>query len=89
MRERNLNPIVGKEYNNLMRTMIQAAEFDQLPVCMEVSYPSSITLDDCKELAQWMLEDTGLDVSFQAYLCDNCGEMHLLMVIDYQNDEEE
>jgi hypothetical protein len=89
MERDHLNPIVGREYENLINAMVNAAEFNDLPVCMEITHPMSITLEDCRELAQWIAEDAGLDVSFQANMCPNCGELHLHMIVDYFDEDDE
>ena len=84
---RPFNKIVGKEYDNLVKTMIECGEDGNLPQCLQLKNTAGIDIQDVHDLLRWFTEDTGLQMKFQAEVCPDCGELHAFIFVDYPEPE--
>ena len=82
-----MNTIVGneKDYNDLL-AVINELDDDDFPIMLERENPMELTLPEIKEFMDKFKEDSGLDISFHIKTCDDCGQMHLTMVIDLKEE---
>lgn len=87
--KRPINRIVGNQYDKLVRTMISCAQAGDMPQCLEIKQTAAIDLQDVKELLSWFREDTGLEMKMQCFLCQDCGELHAMLFVDYPDFEED
>ena len=71
-------------YSFFIEKMQEAAAENNLPLCLEHSSPLELTMNDIKAFSQTFKKDTGLDINFQMYTCDNCDKLHFSMIIDYK-----
>ena len=75
----------AKDYDFFVEKMEEAAEENDLPLCLEHNSPMELTMNDIKEFSQTFKKDTGLDIHFQVYTCDNCNKLHFAMIVDYKD----
>ena len=85
---RPFNQIVGNEYDDLVKAMINCGANDNLPQCLELRKTSGISLNDVHDLIKWFTVDTGLQMKFQAEICSDCGKLHAFLFIDYPEENE-
>lgn len=77
------------DYDEFVGTMMAAAENGDLPVALEHGHPDTITMNDVKRFSLQFKRDTGLDIEFRAYTCDNCDKLHCLLIVDEHTEDEE
>ncbi len=71
-------------YHFFIEKMQEAAEENNLPFYLEHNSPMELTMNDIKAFSQTFKKDTGLDINFQVYTCDNCDKLHFVMSVDYK-----
>lgn len=77
------------DYDKFTDAMITAAEEDELPVTLQMDDISKISLNDIQDLFLEFKHDTGLAIAGHLLMCRDCGMMHLLLDVDYPEDDEE
>ena len=82
-----MNKIVGsdKDYKDFVATVTELDD-DDFPILIERKDPMSITVTDIKDFIDQFKNDTGLDVYFRLSTCDDCGQLHMCMVIDIKEE---
>jgi hypothetical protein len=55
---------------------------DDFPVMLEREDPMDLTLPEIQEFINKFKKDSGLDISFHIKTCDDCGQLHLSLIID-------
>ena len=71
-------------YSFFVKKMQEVAEKHNLPLALEHTAPMELTMQDIKRFSQTFRKDTGLDIEFKAFTCDNCDKLHLIMFVDYK-----
>lgn len=82
------DPILGDEYNDFVRLMIECAKNNRLPQLMEINDTSKIKLSDIHNLITRFTNDTGLIMKLSAEICTNCSRLHVFLFVDYPDDED-
>ena len=73
-----------EDYNRFM-TMVRNAAFENaLPLAFQHTTPNRVSLEDMAEFSKMFKSETGLDIEFKVFTCDDCGELHIVMIIDYK-----
>lgn len=62
---------------------------DALPFVLNREDPMELSLFDIKDFIERFKKDTELDVTVQLYMCDECGQLHMTIVIDEKESEEQ
>lgn len=81
--------LFGLDYNNFCRDLLLSAEYDELPVTFQLNNTFGLTFQDIADLYRDVKNDTGLELSANLFMCDECNQLHLSLTIDYPEGEEE
>lgn len=76
------------DYKKFVSAMVQAAEDDSLPVLLQLDSISDYTLKDLQDLFIEFNKDTSLSIEGHVSMCNTCGQMHLLIEVNYADDED-
>lgn len=78
-----MNTIVGneKDYKDFL-SVLRELDDEDFPIMLEREDPMDITMPEIKEFIDMFKKDSGLDISFHIKTCDDCGQLHLTMVVD-------
>ena len=80
--------IFPTEYELFVDSMCDAAEDDKLPVGL--SYKDDkvkdLSLQDIHDLMYDFYNDTGLDLRAMFFMCSECGQLHLLLKVDWPDE---
>lgn len=82
------NSFIWDDYDEIVENAISAAEEGDLPAGLQVDESIEYTIEDIRELLYRFHKDTGLDMTAVNFLCDQCGRMHLILEIDYCDEED-
>ena len=80
---------MGGSYKNFCETMNRAAEQDGLPIIMRIDNTFGLSFQDVADLFHDFEKDTGLDITANVFLCDECNQLHMELLIDYAEEEDE
>ena len=75
------------DYQKFKDAMIEAAEEDELPVALSLENVRDFTLKDLQDLFYEFHLDTSLDLTGQLYICKDCGKLHLVLEVNYPEEE--
>ena len=75
------------DYKDFVDAMIEAAEEDELPIMLELKDPERFTWKDFKDMMYEFKRDTSLDITCNFFLCNDCGQMHLFVEVDFPDEE--
>ena len=75
------------DYHKFTEAMIEAAETEQLPISLQLDNASDYTLKDVQDMFLDFQNDTALDIVGSVFLCEDCGKLHLLVHVDYPEEE--
>lgn len=73
----------GKDYEDFKKEMIEAANDNELPVSFQYANPLNLTFEDIDSAFIEFEFETGLSISGNISMCQECGFTHLEIVIDY------
>ena len=76
------------DYKKFTEAMIGAAEKDDLPVALQLDDIQDFTLKDIQDMFYEFHRDTSLEITGTLFTCDDCGRLHLLLRVDYPEEEE-
>ena len=76
------------EYENFKEAMLTAAEEDELPVALQLDEIKNFTLQDFQEAFYEFHVDTGLDITGTMFICPDCGRLHVLVEVNYPDEDE-
>lgn len=79
--------LMGNIYDTFVDAMIDAAEDESLPMVMELQESTKFTMHDLYDLMYEFRTDTGLEMTSSSYLCNECGQLHTVITIDYPEDD--
>lgn len=71
------------EYKDFVAEMIMAAENGDLPTVLQLNVTKDVTLQDLQDLMIDFKRDTSFDIRALAYMCDECGTIHLNIEVTY------
>ncbi len=78
-----------EEYESFIAAMRDAAENYNLPLALEYNSPAGFTTDAIRAFSLMFKKDTGLDIEFRFFTCNNCDRLHLVLVVgDRELDDE-
>lgn len=77
------------DYKKFVDSMIEAAEQDKLPVTLQMDDIKNFTLKDVQDMFVEFQKDTSLDIEGHLFMCSECGRLHLLVGVDYPEEDEE
>lgn len=82
-----MNNLVGSEksYQEFVETMMEIDD-QAFPILLEREEPMAITMPEIKEFMDRFKTDTDLDISIHLTTCDDCGRLHMTIVIDLPED---
>ena len=80
--------IFPNDWNRFLASMIDAAEQDNLPVALQMDDISGLDLKDIQDVFNDFQNATGLDMTGHLFICPDCGRLHLLVEVDYKDEEE-
>ena len=69
------------DYKDFTEAMIEAAEEDELPVALQLDNLNDIALKDIQDMFYDFKKDTSLDITGALFICEDCGQLHLLVEI--------
>lgn len=75
------------DYENFVNAMIEAAEEDELPIMLQLDDIKDYTLKDIQDMFFEFKQDTGLDIEGHLFTCEECGRLHLLLEVDYPEED--
>ena len=78
----------GRDYEEFKKAIVEAAEFDALPVAMQVNDAAKHTMRDLQEVFYDVVNDTGLIMTGNLFLCPDCKRLHLLLEINMPEEDE-
>ena len=78
----------GETYITLCEQSLEAAEDETLPMNLKLEETFGLTFQDISDLFHDFINDTGLDITGDFYMCDECNKLHLNLRIDYPEDDE-
>lgn len=61
---------------------------ENFPLCLNREDPMDLSIFDIKDFIERVKEETDLDVTIEFYTCDECGRLHMLIVIDEKEERE-
>ena len=70
-----------KSYQAFIATL-NCLDSDDLPLCLNREDPMELSLIDIKDFIDNVKKDTELDATIQFYTCDECGRLHMMVIID-------
>lgn len=76
------------DYNKFKEAMVNAAEEENLPVALQLNELKNFTLKDFEDTFTEFRRDTGLDISGSFFICQECGQLHTIIEVDYPQYEE-
>lgn len=76
------------DYKKFKATMMNAAEAETLPVALQLNEIKDFTLKDFEQAFSEFQRDTGLDIVGSFFLCPDCGQLHVMIEVDYPQYEE-
>ena len=76
------------DYKKFKEMMIEAAEENELPMAVELNDISKFTLTDLQDVCFEFNRDTSLNMRGEFFLCQECGQMHVMLIVDYSDEEE-
>lgn len=71
------------DYKKFKEAMIEAAEEEELPVALQLNDTSKFTLNDFRDAFYEFQCDTGLDITGTFFICPDCGQLHVMVEVDY------
>lgn len=77
------------DYMDFVETMVDAADSGDLPIGLQLQGSKDFTLNDFQDFFLDFKYDTGLDITGTIFLCPDCGELHLLIEVNYPGEDEE
>ena len=77
------------DYNKFKEAMIEAAEDNGLPALLQMDDMKDITFKDVQDMFYEFQCDTGLEIEGHIFICDDCGRLHLVINVDYPDEQEE
>lgn len=80
--------ILGNEYEDFIEAMICAAESDDLPVALQFNKIDKVSMKDVHEMMYDFHNDTGLDLTVQLFMCNECSKLHAFVRVDYPDEED-
>ena len=78
-----------REWNRFVGMMFDAAEQDALPLAFQVDDINLFSFKDIEDTFNDFKETTGLDVTGHMFLCPDCGKLHLMIEVDYDEEDED
>ena len=79
----------GLEYKTLCRDIVLSAEYDELPMTLQLNDTFGLTFQDISDLYRDVKTDTGMELSARLFMCDECNMLHLTVEIDYPKEKED
>ncbi len=80
---------IQEEYESFIAAMRDAAANYNLPLALEYNSPADVTTADIRAFSLMFKKDTGLDIEFRFFTCNNCDRLHLVLVVgDRELDDE-
>lgn len=76
------------DYEKFKAAMIEAANEDTLPVALQLNEIKNYTLKDFEDTFAEFQRDTGLEITGSFFICQDCGQLHVLIEVDYPEYEE-
>ena len=78
------------DYDKFKDAMVEAAGQDDLPVMLELKTDiSEFSFSDFQDLLTEFKYDTGLEMTGHFYTCPDCGMLHVMLEVDYADEDEE
>ena len=77
------------DYKAFTEAMVEAANDDDLPVALQLDDLKDYTLKDIQDMFYEFHRDTSLEITGNLFLCKDCGKLHLLVEVNYPDEEEE
>lgn len=71
------------DYRRFVESMMEATEKDSLPVTLQLDDLKDYTMMDLQDLFIEFQQDTNLGIIGQLHLCEDCGKMHLQLIVDH------
>ena len=75
------------DFEKFKEAMIEAAEDDSLPVALQLNEIKDFTLKDFEEAFSEFRLETGLDITGSFFCCPDCGRLHVVIEVDYPEEE--
>lgn len=75
------------DYEEFIETVMMRADEGELPIALQLKEPEEFTIKDFQDLFLDIEYDTGLDVNGSFTLCPDCGTMHVIIEVDYPEEE--
>ena len=76
------------DYDKFIGAMIEAADEEELPLALQLNDIGDFTLKDFQDLFYEFHQDTSLDLHGTLFMCNDCGKLHLLLEVDYPEEED-
>ena len=70
-------PFFGDKYDQFVKYVYDFAEHDKLPMILNIEDTKGISLKDIGDFMQMFEQDTCFKTEVHAYICEECGKMHL------------
>lgn len=78
----------GNEYELFLEVALEAAENDALPIGFQVVDTTKFTLKDIYDFIYEFNRDSGLEMTARHFVCNECGQLHTFIEVDYSDKEE-
>ena len=75
-------------YHRFREAMIEAANDNTLPVCLQLDEIRDYTLQDLQDTFSDFNNDTGLEMNGSLFFCHDCKKLHLVLEISRDRTEE-
>ncbi len=69
------------DYHRFRDAMIEAANYNNLPVCLQLDDIGDFTLKDLQDTFADFTDDTGLEMNGSLFFCHDCRKMHLVLEV--------
>ncbi len=77
-----------KDYESLKSAMLEAAENGNLPLTLQLTSPTKFNFQNFQDLFMDFEYDTGLIMTGTFFICNDCGELHVMIEVDYPDEDE-
>lgn len=76
------------DFVEFKEAMIESAEDGTLPAYLQLDDVRDFTLKDFQDAFYEFERDTGLSIAGSLFMCEECGRLHVMIEVDYPDEEE-